>query len=105
MLHAKLLDGATAPRHDPGGAKTRAAVDRATVTMRVALVRGRSRNMAGDQDHDRSRRDHMTRGVSFVRSACIVAAFMALASVARAQAPGDFAGDPDKSMANAHESF
>ena len=47
----------------------------------------------------------MTGRVSFVRSACIIAAVFALVSVARAQAPSDFHGDPDKSMANAHESF
>ena len=47
----------------------------------------------------------MTRRVSFVRSAFIVAVLMAAVSTAHAQAPSDFAGEPDKSMASAHESF
>lgn len=38
-------------------------------------------------------------------SATIIALLAAFASAAHAQAPGDFAGDPDKSMASAHESF
>jgi hypothetical protein len=47
----------------------------------------------------------MTRRVSSLWSALIVAGLMAAIPTVYAQAPGDFAGEPDKSMANAHESF
>jgi hypothetical protein len=38
-------------------------------------------------------------------SASIIAVLIAVMPTARAQTPGDFAGEPDKSMASAHESF
>ena len=38
-------------------------------------------------------------------SASIIAVLIAVIPMARAQTPGDFAGEPDKSMASAHESF
>ena len=47
----------------------------------------------------------MTRRVSSVWSAFIVSVLMAAIPTVYAQAPGDFAGDPDKSMASAQESF
>jgi hypothetical protein len=47
----------------------------------------------------------MTRKGSSVRSAFLVAALMAAIPTAYAQAPSDFATEPDKTMASAHESF
>lgn len=47
----------------------------------------------------------MTSRVSSVWSACIVALLVTSSAMVYAQAPGDFAGEPDKSMARAHESF
>jgi hypothetical protein len=46
----------------------------------------------------------ITRGSS-VWSAFLVAALMVAIPMVYAQTPGDFATEPDKSMANAHESF
>ena len=40
-----------------------------------------------------------------LRGATIIALLIAVVSTVHAQAPGDFAGEPDKSMASAHESF
>jgi hypothetical protein len=40
-----------------------------------------------------------------LRGATIIALLMAVVSTAHGQTPGDFAGEPDKSMASAHESF
>ena len=40
-----------------------------------------------------------------LRSATIIALLIAVVSTVHAQAPGDFAGEPDKTMASAHESF
>jgi hypothetical protein len=47
----------------------------------------------------------MTTKFSSVWSAFLVAALMAAVPIAYAQAPSDFASEPDKSMASAHESF
>jgi hypothetical protein len=47
----------------------------------------------------------MTRRGSSVWSAFLVAALMVAIPAVYAQAPSDFATEPDKSMANAHESF
>lgn len=45
------------------------------------------------------------RGVSLVRSACAAAILAAGIVTVHAQAPGDFAGEPDKSMASAREAL
>jgi hypothetical protein len=47
----------------------------------------------------------MTRRVSSVWSAFLVAVLMIAIPVVYAQAPSEFATEPDKGMANAHESF
>ena len=47
----------------------------------------------------------MTRRISMVVSAGLVTVLMLAIQTVHAQAPKDFAGEPDKSMANAQESF
>ena len=47
----------------------------------------------------------MTSRMVSLSSASIVAFLVAALSTAHAQSPADFPGDPDKSMASAHESF
>lgn len=47
----------------------------------------------------------MTRRMPFAGSAFMALALVVAVSTAHAQAPADFAGDPDKTMASAHESF
>jgi len=47
----------------------------------------------------------MTRVISSVFSVCIVALVAVGIATVHAQAPGDFAGEPDKSMASAYQSF
>lgn len=47
----------------------------------------------------------MIREVSLVRSACGVAILVASLATVHAQAPGDFTGEPDKSMARAQEAL
>jgi len=47
----------------------------------------------------------MTWRISLVRSAFLVAVLMTAVPTVYAQAPGEFATEPDKDMANAHESF
>src|SRR5262245_59284951 len=49
--------------------------------------------------------NRMTSRVASLWSVLVVAGLMAAVPLAHAQAPSDFAGEPDKSMASAHDSF
>jgi hypothetical protein len=51
------------------------------------------------------RETHMSRKAFAVLITCLIVALAAGIPAVHAQAPKDFAGEPDKSMANAHESF
>jgi hypothetical protein len=76
------------------------ASDSSTASFKTDVVLA-----ANDTVPTHEREDQMTRRAYSVWSAVIVAVVMGVIATAHAQAPADFAGEPDKTMASAHDSF